>query len=126
MVTLTATSAIGATFLGWGGDCSGTGDCVLDLSLSRNVSAMFTQGGQYLLTINKTGAGTISTNPTGIDCGSDCNELYNDGTQVTLTATANSGWSITDFSIDYPTCGPLTSEQVAAQLILLAFLRMRK
>jgi Divergent InlB B-repeat domain len=44
-VTLTATPAAGATFAGWGGDCSGTGPCTLDLSYGRKVQAAFTLPG---------------------------------------------------------------------------------
>jgi hypothetical protein len=35
-----------------------------------------------------TGAGTVTSHPAGIDCGSDCQEGYAVGTQVTLTANA--------------------------------------
>lgn len=54
----------------------------------------------YTLTVAKsgTGTGTVASNPTGISCGSDCNELYTAGAVVTLAATAASdsrfdGWS---------------------------------
>ncbi len=45
-----------------------------------------------------TGDGTITSNPAGINCGSDCGETYNAGTEVTLTATQDSnsrfdGWT---------------------------------
>lgn len=40
-VTLTATAAAGSTFLGWGGDCSGTGACTLSMNVARNVTANF-------------------------------------------------------------------------------------
>jgi CSLREA domain-containing protein len=45
-----------------------------------------------------TGSGTVTSNPAGIDCGSDCSENYGEGTSVSLTATADSdstfaGWS---------------------------------
>ena len=40
-VTLTATPAIGSTFLGWAGSCSGTGSCVVTMSAARSVSATF-------------------------------------------------------------------------------------
>ncbi len=43
----------------------------------------------YSLTVSKTGSGsgTVTSNVTGIDCGSDCTEIYGHGTVVTLTAT---------------------------------------
>jgi CSLREA domain-containing protein len=40
-VTLTAAPASGATFGGWGGDCSGTGSCVVTMSAARSVTATF-------------------------------------------------------------------------------------
>ncbi len=40
-VTLTATPAGGHTFEGWGGDCSGTGTCVLSTTANRSVTASF-------------------------------------------------------------------------------------
>ncbi len=45
------------------------------------------------LTINKggTGGGTVTSNPAGINCGSDCSELYTSGTVVTLTPTPTTG-----------------------------------
>jgi uncharacterized repeat protein (TIGR01451 family) len=54
----------------------------------------------YDLTVAKAGAGagTVTSSPTGIDCGADCSESYASGTAVTLTATpaagsAFAGWS---------------------------------
>ncbi len=59
----------------------------------------YTSGSTYVLTITKSGsgAGTVTSNVGGIDCGSTCTYDYN-GTVVTLTATATSpnyfaGWS---------------------------------
>ena len=55
---------------------------------------------QYTLTVNKdgTGTGTVTSSPAGINCGSDCTELYNEGAVVTLTASPGvnstfAGWS---------------------------------
>ena len=48
----------------------------------------------HVLTVSKTGSGTITSSPSGINCGSDCSESYEDGTEVTLTATADDGWGI--------------------------------
>jgi CSLREA domain-containing protein len=42
IVTLTATPAVGSTFLGWsGGGCSGTGTCSVTMGQSQSVSAQF-------------------------------------------------------------------------------------
>ena len=47
----------------------------------------------YTITVQKSGSGsgTVTSSPAGINCGSDCNETYNSGTGVTLTAAAASG-----------------------------------
>ena len=52
------------------------------------------------LTVTKTGtgSGTVTSNPTGINCGADCSENYNTGTQVTLTANSNSGSTFNGWS----------------------------
>ena len=46
-----------------------------------------------LLTVVKTGegSGTVTSTPPGIDCGSDCSEVFPEGTEVTLTAVAEAG-----------------------------------
>jgi hypothetical protein len=38
-----------------------------------------------------TGTGTVTSMPSGIDCGADCDEAFPYGTVVTLTAVANAG-----------------------------------
>ncbi len=47
------------------------------------------------LTVSKVGRGTgiVTSTPTGIDCGTDCEELYNDSTEVTLTTTPDEGFT---------------------------------
>lgn len=47
----------------------------------------------YALTVTKTGSGTVTSSPSGINCGTDCTESYTSGTNVTLTATAATGSS---------------------------------
>ena len=42
-VTLWATPASGSSFAGWGGACTGTGDCVLTLIAAKTISATFTK-----------------------------------------------------------------------------------
>jgi hypothetical protein len=55
---------------------------------------------RYTLTVTKagTGSGTITSSPAGINCGSDCSEAYNEGTNVTLTATASAGSTFAGWS----------------------------
>jgi hypothetical protein len=41
LVTLTAVADTGSTFTGWGGACSGTGDCVVTMDTAKSVTATF-------------------------------------------------------------------------------------
>lgn len=43
------------------------------------------------VSVGGTGQGTVTSNPTGISCGTDCVETYSSGTVVTVSATAVSG-----------------------------------
>ena len=50
------------------------------------------------LTVTKTGHGTVMSDDLGINCGADCSESYDQGTEITLTAqpdtdSAFAGWS---------------------------------
>lgn len=87
-VTLTATATGNSTFTGWSGSCSGLGDCVVTMDNSHNILAAFNVL-SYTLTVNVSGDGTggVVSSPVGIDCGEDCDELYEQDTQVTLTPT---------------------------------------
>jgi hypothetical protein len=104
IVTLTATPDAGSTFWGWSGDCSNTGPCAVTMNASKTVTAIFQlqPTEQYSLTVNKTGTGigTVTSDPSGINCGEDCNEAYNQGTNVTLTATPASGSTFGGWSGD--------------------------
>jgi Divergent InlB B-repeat domain len=94
-VSLTATAASGSSFSGWGGACSGTGACVVTMDAAKTVSANFVVSSTptFALTVSKTGNGTISSTPSGINCGSVCTGNYVQGTNVTLTATPVTGSS---------------------------------
>jgi hypothetical protein len=100
-ITLTATAAAGSTFAGWsGGGCSGTGTWVVTLSTDTTVTASFNTSGavMHTLTVTRSGsAGSVTSSPAGIDCGSTCSHAFAAGTQITLTATGIgstfTGWS---------------------------------
>ena len=50
------------------------------------------------VTIAGTGSGTVTSDPVGIDCGTDCSEVYDYGTAVTLTAVEDAGSTFTGWS----------------------------
>ena len=99
-VTLTAAPAANASFVGWsGGGCTGTGPCTVTMTAATAVTATFTLN-SYPLTVVRagTGTGTVTSNPPGIDCNTDCDETYLATTPVVLTATVGpnsvfAGWS---------------------------------
>ncbi len=59
----------------------------------------------YTLTVIKvgSGSGTVTSNPPGINCGTDCFETFPAATSVTLTASADAGSSFAGWSGD-PDC----------------------
>jgi hypothetical protein len=93
IVTLTASPAAGSTFGGWsGGGCSGTGSCQVTISAAESVNATFTTISDKLtVSTSGTGSGSVTSSPSGIDCGSTCSASFEDGTIVTLTATPAAG-----------------------------------
>jgi uncharacterized delta-60 repeat protein len=97
-VTLTAIASPGSSFLGWSGPCAGTGICILTMSANRSVSARFETNKTLTLSKAGGGAGTVSSSPAGISCGSSCAHAFRHGAPVTLTAAASArsrfaGWS---------------------------------
>ena len=97
VVAVTASANPGFVFSGWGGACSGTGACSVTMDAAKTVTANFTLN-TYALTVSKTGEGTITSNPAGITCGSDCTETFNHGAVVVLTAAPATGYSFTGWS----------------------------
>ena len=100
IVSLTAVASPGSSFAGWSDPgCPGTGACVVTMNAARSISATFTIN-YYHLTINRsgTGNGKVTSNPTGIDCGTTCVYSFPYNTVVMLTATPTSpsvftGWT---------------------------------
>ncbi|MBI4691672.1 MAG: VCBS repeat-containing protein [Nitrospirae bacterium] len=75
-------------------------------TVTENISLTPVATQQYTLTASKsgTGSGTVTSSDGLINCGSDCSEIYNSGTSVTLTATDTcstfGGWSGCDSTTD--------------------------
>jgi hypothetical protein len=104
-VTLTAAASSDADFKGWGGACSGTNTkCTVTMTAARSVTATFakpTSPTAVALMLHVVGKGTVSAS--GGTCASSgkttmCNQSYDAGTEVTLTATPQAGATFTGWS----------------------------
>jgi alpha-tubulin suppressor-like RCC1 family protein len=99
-VTLTAAPGADSLFSSWTGCDSVSGaTCTVTVASARSVNAVFTLN-LFTLTVTKsgTGNGTVTSSPTGINCGTACASNFVSNTTVTLTASpgANSlfsGWT---------------------------------
>lgn len=86
-VTLQAQPAPGANFLGWTGDCIGSGACVIAMDQARQVTASFEEPEfQLLVVLEGEGSGMVreSASPSLIDCPGVCLASYPAGTVVSL------------------------------------------
>jgi phospholipase C len=98
-VTLTASPGPNSSFTGWGGVCSGTGStCTITVQANISAVATFSLGAVLTVTRNGTGQGTVTSNPSGIDCGPTCAAAFKAGTRVVLTETPGTNSSFTGWS----------------------------
>ena len=100
VVTLSAAPNVGSVFVGWSGeaDCS-DGSVTMDAATNCVATFNVVPPPDHTLEITRGGAGggTVTSSPTGIDCGTDCSHDFVKGTIVVLTASADSqsfffGW----------------------------------
>jgi hypothetical protein len=123
-VTLTAAAASGSTFAGWSGACTGTASCTVSMTAARSVTATFNSTGTtFALTVAKagSGAGTVTSSPTGVNCGSTCSASYASGTSVTLTAAPASGSTFSGWSGACTGTGNCTVSMTAARSVTATF-----
>ena len=81
------TSATGSRFDRWEGACTGSAPtCTVTMDGDQKVAASFIK--QVTLKVSKTGSGggVVVSTPAGINCGTDCDQIYDLGTKVTLEA----------------------------------------
>lgn len=92
-MTLTAIPDAGSEFIGWGGDwCSGAElTCTLTMNQAKDVTALFQKGFRLTLAKQGSGDGVVTSNPSGISCGSTCAFSYVNNTSVTLTIKPTNG-----------------------------------
>lgn len=92
VVTLAATANNGWSFAGWSGDFTAM-DHTITITIRRdmNITATFSQK-EYALTVQSTGSGSVSVEP--------LQSTYHLGDKVTLTPTANPGWTFAGWGSD--------------------------
>lgn len=91
VLTLTAAPHISSIFGGWnGGGCSGTGTCTLTVTQDVTVGANFQQK-FFTLSVGKSGNGTVTSSPGGINCGASCSTSAPYNYSFNLTATPAGG-----------------------------------
>ena len=107
-VTLTAAPGANSQFMGWSGACSASGTsttCKVTMSQAQSVTAQFNIiKDPVQITIAGTGYGTVTSTPSGLDCGNysgapnQCSETVDQGGMVTLTAAAQTNSQFVSWS----------------------------
>jgi Divergent InlB B-repeat domain len=93
-VQLTAVSNPGYQFSSWSGDASGTSNPLsIKLTKSTSVTAVFVVRPlpQYKLAISTSGAGSVTTNPSGTATSASGTYLFDSGITVKMTAVPTAG-----------------------------------
>ena len=109
-VTLTAVPASGSTFAEWGNGCgrefNGQTVTITMDTIVRCTATFDAEQFTLSLTFAGSGSGSVTSSPSGINCGSGneeaCSASYDTGTEVTLTAAPASGSTFAGWSGD---CG---------------------
>ncbi|MFM8858416.1 MAG: InlB B-repeat-containing protein [Actinomycetota bacterium] len=120
-VRLVASAKPGKIFSNWSGDCEGTSVvCNLLMSEFRSVTATFEPSVDLTVTKSGPGSGSVVWSTNGLDCDSPCTRGFHAGTEVTLTATAQSGsifrgWSGGGCSGSESTCTVTLDEATAVE-----------
>jgi uncharacterized repeat protein (TIGR02543 family) len=102
-VTLAGSPAAGSKPVSWSGcgSVNGENKCLVTMSAAKEVTATFDLEGPITptaLTIAKTGEGTITSSPAGIECtgaktGAECEAKFEVNETVTLTASPATGYA---------------------------------
>ena len=90
---------------------------------ARAVTATFNTASTFALGVTRagTGTGTVTSNPSGINCGTSCTANYASGTSVTLTAAAASGSTFAGWSGSCTGTGSCVLSMTAARNVTATF-----
>jgi hypothetical protein len=103
-ISLTAAPSSGWKFAGWAGACGGVSGCMVILTGDTTVWATFEPAapapGHHFLSVARAGKGTgrVTSSPAGIDCGTSCGALFDEGAIVSLSAIPDSGSKFSSWS----------------------------
>lgn len=114
VVELTAVANTDWSFSGWSGAVSSTNNPIsLILYSSETVTATFIEG-DYALDVTVVGNGSVAVDPD--------KPSYGNGEVVALTATADPGWTFSDWSGDLiSTTNPISHTMTSSQAITATF-----
>jgi GH25 family lysozyme M1 (1,4-beta-N-acetylmuramidase) len=121
VVTLAATPDPGATLLRWTGACGAAGaspTCDVPMLGTKEASAVF--GYPVQVERQGSGAGTVTSSPARLDCGTTCSAAFAAGSTVTFTAAADSASTFIGWSGACSGSGPVCSFPVSAPTDVVA------
>ncbi|MCW8965751.1 MAG: hypothetical protein OQK82_03560, partial [Candidatus Pacearchaeota archaeon] len=78
----------------------------------------------YLLIVSKSGSGTVTSSPSGINCGSYCAQSYSSATSVTLTANPSTGYTFSSWSGACSGSGTCTVSMTSSKNVTANFSRI--
>ncbi len=99
-VTLKAIPDTDWVFEGWRGHCDELGQVTIDAIKQCEAVFMPSHLAQLNLKVSRKGLGTIKSQPSGINCGSDCSEKFATGSEIELTAVPEPGFAFTEWRGD--------------------------
>ncbi|MBV8762772.1 MAG: choice-of-anchor D domain-containing protein, partial [Deltaproteobacteria bacterium] len=120
-VTVTATPSTGSTFGGFTGACTGmTNPCTVTMTSAKTVTATFNTIPETL-TVSTTGNGSVTSAPSGINCGTQCSASFAFGLPVTLTPHPATGQDFVGWGGDCTGTGTCTVTMDQAHMVTAQF-----
>ncbi len=107
-VVLTATAETGWKFKKWYNCTSteGPNGEICKVTMTREITVTAEFEGKRTLNVSKIGKGDVTSSPLGIACGSTCSAAFEEGNEVLLTATEETGWKFKGWTGCTSTEGP--------------------